>query len=283
MNTIINLFNSKAMYVFLMLDENSFQDCSFSSALYGIRSDSPISVDFCRFEHIKDTSIHLDIPSTVDPCSEFYVTNSSIQGGKLGVYFQSCVHRLALNHLQVLHSDIGLRLLGPFILDHCQIAHCSSIGIYSKEKTEGKFGVVSDCLVSHCPSAISVYNCDLVVRNSHVFRCEYGILAFSCFMLNVHDCIVHDCGNQGVACDRVEVVKIKNNSIYDCTFGIAIQKSQVLQIESNWLMYISSYFFQVTSTQVKYKNGFPCRMHFCFLTRFIKIYQLLLFLCCKIT
>lgn len=259
-----------------MYDETSFEDCSFASARHGIRSDSPISIESCRFEHIKDTSIHLNIPSTVDPLSEFFISNTSIQGGRLGLYFQSNLHHLMGINLSVLRSDIGLRLLGAFSLDHCEVAHCSSIGIYSKEKMEGKFGVIVDCLVSHCPAAISVSSCDLILRGSRIFRCEYGVSVASCFGMHVHDCIIHDCGQKGVDCRNVQLVKIKKNAIYDCTAGIVIEQSNVLQIENNWLLYMSSLFFDIDRTNVASVDVFYCRTFSSFLTRFTKIHQHLL-------
>lgn len=258
-DTILNLEESKSTYGFNSFVTISFEDCFFSSALFGIRSDSPISIDSCRFEQIKDTCIHLDVPSTVDPLSEFSVSNTSINGGSLGLYFQSSLHHLMLTKLSVLHSDIGLRLLGPFTLYHCEIMHCSAIGVYSKEKTEGKFGVISDCLISHCPSAVTVFYCDLAVRNSRVFRCEYGVQAFSCFALNVHDCIIHDCGQKGVFANYVNLVKIKKNAIYDCACGIVVDSSIILQIENNWLLYISNCFLEISNVVVGVVEDLHCR------------------------
>ena len=189
------------------------------------------------------------------------------------MYFQSSFHHLMLTKLSVLHSDIGLRLLGPFTLDHCEIMHCSAIGVYSKEKTEGKFGVISDCLISHCPSAVTMFYCDLVVRNSRVFRCEYGVQAFSCFVLNVHDCIIHDCGQKGVFANNVNLVKIKKSAIYDCTCGIVVDRSTILQIENNWLMYISSCFLEISNVVVGLGKDLHCRALLSCITRFIIICQ----------
>ena len=271
-HTILNLTDSKSRYAFPFFDELSFEDCFFASSRYGIRSNSPISIESCRFHHIKNTSIHLDIPSTVDPLSEFFISETSIQGGQLGLYFQSALHHLTAIHLCVLRSEIGLRLLGAFSLDHCEVTHCSSIGIYSREKTEGKFGVIAGCLLSHCPAAISLNSCDLVLRNSRVFRCEYGVSAANCFAMHVHDCVIHDCGQKGVDCRDVQLVKIKKNAIYDCTAGIVIDQSNVVQIENNWLLYMSNFFFDIDRTNVPSVGGVHCRTFSSFRTRFTTTY-----------